>query len=229
MPGHGTIKPYGLLVHSTGDGIPAKAIKEKRSVAEVTEAVYRSMGLADGLGPHYAICPDGTLLQFREENIKAWHAGVSAAERNAFLTGTWDESNRLDRRVVEWWKLRWPAHKSPSHLYPSKSPNDDYIGVELVPCGVYQKNDWIPALGAPVNPKGRYTAQQYMRLAELAVGLGSRWTWATAENPSWWRTSRLVGHCDVNPLTRQGWDPGAFHGWFSWSLLQGMLDVLHAP
>lgn len=222
LAGHGELIPFGVCIHSTGSGIPEKATKQNIGILDATISTYKGMAAADGVGPHYAIVPDGTLIQFRAENEVAYHAATSLAERNSYLSGHWDTDNRLAANVVSWWKLRWPNFKSPQHLYPTKSPNFSYIGIELVPCGSHMQNSWTPAFGIPATPVGRYTAQQYQRLAILVTDIGKAWHFPDG----WHRSNRLVGHEDVNPITRPGWDPGAMLGHFSWSLLLGMLDIL---
>ena len=204
-----SLSAYGMLVHTTGDGLAQKCLQSGDPVTSTVET-YSNMKE----GPHYAITPDGTLIKFREPTTVAWHAGVTAADRQTYLTGAWE--TKVDARIVDWWKLRWPGRKSPQHLYPGKSPNEAYVGVELVPCGVYQNASWTPVMGTPATPKGRYTAAQYTRLALLYTSLF----------PNRPDQSRLLGHEDVNPISRPGYDPGAYHGWFSWSLLNGMVDAM---
>lgn len=222
LSGHGELVPWGILVHSTGDGIPKIVVDSGKDAVQVTCDVYQGMADRDGVGPHYAIVPDGRIIEFRAPNETAYHAATSASEREAFLNGSWATSNKLDQALVQWWKLRWPKYKSPQHLYPSKSPNGSYIGVELVPCGTYSANSWQPVLAMPATPKGRYTARQYQALALLGSHLAGAYSWPD----SWWETPRLAGHCDVNLFSRPGWDPGAYRGWFSWLLLRGMIEVL---
>lgn len=225
LPAHGELNPYGILVHSTGSGIPTKAHKDKLDIFNVTVDVYTSMAGADGVGPHFAIVPDGRLIQFRDTNEKAWHAGITAEQRRNYLSGAWESDyNRYSitngKDLVSWWKLRWPGYTSPQHLYPGKGPNDSYIGVELVPCGVYENKKWQPLFGFGATPQGRFTPVQYMTLALLCEFNARRYSWPE----DWEQTGRLVGHEDVSPYTRPGWDPGAYQGWFDWGLLRGMIQ-----
>jgi N-acetyl-anhydromuramyl-L-alanine amidase AmpD len=218
LTSHGELKPYGLLVHTTGDGLAAKVDPDDQAKAVLK--TYSNMKE----GPHYAICPDGTLIRFREPETVSWHAGVSASDRASFLNGTWETDGRVPANVRDWWHARWDMYKvaSPQHIYPGKSPNGAYVGVELIPCGVYNKATWTPTLGTPAAHKQRYTAIQYARLGELYAGLHKRFGWTL-------HARRFLGHEDVNPITRPGWDPGAYHGWFSWGLAFGIAAALINP
>lgn len=223
LSGHGQLTVYGVCLHTTGDGIPAAIVKNSTDPVKETIDTYAKMAANNGVGPHYAITPDGQLIKFRDHAEVAWHAGTSASERQAFLSGTWEDGVRCPKAVSDWWKLRWGAqYKSPQHLFPSRSPNADYIGIELVPCGTYSGNIWQPLLGVPSTPKGRYTGQQYQTAALLTMSLARAYNLTD----DFWNTGRLVGHEDINPLTRPGWDVGAFNGWWSWSLFRDMLKSL---
>lgn len=214
LPSHGSMNPWGLLVHSTGNGLAQKAL-QSGNIAQTAIDVYSNMKE----GPAYCIAPDGTLIKFREPNTVSWHAGVSSGDRQDYLTGRWETT--VDKKIVDWWKLRWPGRKSPQHLYPTKSPNECFVGVELIPCGVYQKSTWVPLMGTPATPQSRYTAEQYTRLALLYTSLSISFGWPPG-------ITRLLGHEDIDPKDRPGYDPGSYHGWFSWSLIRGMVAALQA-
>jgi N-acetyl-anhydromuramyl-L-alanine amidase AmpD len=219
LPSHGEMVPYGLMVHTTGDGLAQKCIDN--DPIQVAIDVYSKMKE----GAHYCIAPDGRVVKFRNPNSVTWHAGVSVSDRAAYLSGEWETNGRTPKAIVDWWKVKWTGKRSPQHLYPTKSPNACYVGIELIPCGVYQSgSSWTPLLGTPATPKGRYTAAQYTMLARLAVLLAERFDWPTG----WETTSRLVGHSDVDPKDRPGWDPGEYNGWFSFSLLRGMISGLQS-
>ena len=211
LPTHGVLNPYGLLIHSVGDGLAVKCLKSGDPVASTIET-YAAMKE----GPHYAIVPDGTIIRFANHLEVRYHAATSPADRASFLDGSWETSAKVPKGVVDWWKLRWPGVKSPQHLYPGKTPNQAYIGIELIPCGVYQGNSWEPVMGTPATPRGRFTGQQYGALAVLALMLHAQLGIDIFE------PRRMLGHEDVNPITRPGWDPGSYHGWFSWSLFRGI-------
>ena len=209
-----TAPVHGLMVHSTGDGIPREAVKRGETLTQTAIDVYGNMGT---VGPHYCISPNGDVVQFREVNRIAHHC--KQEHRREFLDGSWEtDYNRLSRTVVDWWKARWPGVKSPAHLYPGVRPNDVYIGVELIPAGTYTKSaagstNWTPFPDHADHIPGRaqrYTIEQYLALARLIVSLGLS-------------PDQLVGHEDVEPYNRGGYDPGAYHGWFSWPLINGLV------
>jgi N-acetyl-anhydromuramyl-L-alanine amidase AmpD len=218
LPGHGKLEFYGYMVHTTGDGIPKLAkTKGWTDLLKVANSVYDSMHEKDGTGPHWIIAPDGQTACIRSEQEIAWHCGLDAYDREMFLTTNWETNGRTPADVVSWWKRRWPGIKSPSHLYPSKSPNKNYIGIELIPAGTYNKMTWEPCFAGGYRTIGRFTTAQYLALAAI-----TRYT--LDDKPG-----RLVGHEDVNPTTRPGWDPGAKIGAFDWDyFLDLRRAVVHA-
>lgn len=229
LTSHGTIQPWGFLVHTTGDGPPKRALQNNSTPLAEAAKWYSS----NDSGPHFLIGTEGEIVQFRPCKTRAWHAGVSEAnERRHYLSGDWVDYTKVHvpplgsgtrwADVVAWWRLRWPTRKSPSHLYPSRSPNDDYVGVELVPCGTYTNGGWKAYWGEPAMPGLRHTMSQYVSCAALANAVAE-----FCEFPAGWHnTPRLVGHEDVNPLTRPGWDPGDMRRQYSWSLQKSLLLAL---
>lgn len=211
LSGHGVMAPFGAIVHTTGDGPPAAANRDGRDPLEVALEVYSNMAE----GPHYVIGPTGAIVQVRELADIAWHTGVSAVHRRDFLSGHWE--TLVSKGLVSWWKARWPGVKSPSHLYPGSSPNAVYYGIECVPAGTYERGVWKPVFG-PVAPGGRnrFTTAQYLACAALVLHLGIEHD----------RPGRVVGHEDINPITRPGWDPGAFQEFWSWPLFWDLLNAL---
>jgi N-acetyl-anhydromuramyl-L-alanine amidase AmpD len=87
-----------------------------------------------------------------------------------------------------------------------KSPNDLYVGVELVP-----------------SPDRTFTYVQYFALASLLIEIRERRGVELSGR-------KLVGHEDLHPLARWnisgGWDPGALRAQplFSWQKLRGLID-----
>lgn len=220
LPGHGFLKPWGIMVHTTGDGIPRDAYKEGVGLLEKTIETYAKMEE----GPHYVILPGGQVVQFRQHNQRAWHVGVSVEQRRDFLSGFWE--SKAPMGIPSWWKARWKGRKSPSHLYPSEQPNTDYIGIELVPCGTYLRGpsgSWQPIYGKPAHDRGRFTGAQYAALALLCNRLSDELHIPLESAPD---SGRLLGHEDVNPITRPGWDPGDAQGFFNWPLLLGLITGL---
>lgn len=194
--------PHGLCVHTTGRGLPAKARALGIEPMGLAIDTYCTPGLATTF-PHYVIGHDGTLVQIADDRERARHAGVDKAERAAYLDGTW--IRKLNPAAVQRWRDKWPGVKSPSHLYPSKSPNEDYLGVELIPLNSQGDNGTL------------FTPAQYIALAELIDDIQDRYGQTLKS---------LVGHEDLEPLTRWnsggGWDPGALRAqpFFRWDLIK---------
>ena len=186
---------YGLVVHTTGSGVPAKALKNRRGALETAVEIYER-------GPnaaHYVIAHDGVIAQILPDDVIGWHVGGGAAKREQYLSGAWEQA--CAPAAVAAWKRAWPGVKSPQHLFPGTSVNAIYVGVELIPT--------IKGLGTPSPTSGGvFTEKQYLALVALGTDLAQRHGWPAL----WARTPRLVGHEDVGLLDRHdaggGWDPG---------------------
>lgn len=186
------MKPWGLLVHTSGRGIVERA--EKRRLPPMVLALewYRRKS-----GVHYVIDYDGTIFQMLEDDRRGAHVGISLLERASYLSGRWIISKKIARKSVLFWKNRWPEHESPQHLYPTASPNDCYVGVEMIPLPERRENGlW-------------FTDEQHEAVRSLALDLVVRHDWPLG----WMETPRLVGHEDIDAFARWdgegGWDPGA--------------------
>ena len=201
--------PWGFLVHTTGGGIPAKAAKTGLSPVEVALAWYRQSQGMDGHdgangypwgGPGYVIGHDGDIHQIAADDVLTNHCG--GPHRASYLDGSW--TSKVSPATVEHWRAQWPGVASPAHLFPSRTPNADYIGAELIPCGA--------GLGEPMAPGLRFTREQHVAVVALAQDLAQRHGWPAG----WARGPRLLGHEDVQPIERHdtlgGWDPGWLRG-----------------
>lgn len=203
-----TRKPWGLLLHTTGGGVTAKAKKYGRTPLAVALEVYiASQNGSNGYfwgGPTYVCDLDGALYQIAPDEALTAHAG--GPHRLNYLNGTWPLTLSISGKIlsataVAEWRKAWPKFKSPYHLFPATSPNENYIGVEMIPIG-----DGFG--GPPMAPGLRFSQAQHDSMVALGKDLGSRHMW-----PSGWQTAnRLVGHEDVDPIERSdndgGWDPG---------------------
>lgn len=199
---------FGYLLHTTGRGITDKARKLNRSPLDVALDYYRSsQNGANGYtwgGPSYVIDHDGEIYQLAPDNVKTAHAGDHSEKyptgtRAFYLDGTWEHLCAAE--VVAQWREKWPAKKHPYSLFPSTSPNADYVGVEMIPIG-----DGFG--GKPRAPGLLFTQRQHDAAIALGKDLAERHSFALG----WAKTGRLVGHEDVDPLNRcdghGGWDPG---------------------
>jgi hypothetical protein len=205
---------FGVAVHCTGSGIVTKALAHGADCLEYAVAYYQR-------GPyfaHYVIGFDGTIAQIADEHERAQHIGMTGPDRAAYLSGAWKA--RLPRVFTDAWAARWPGFKSPSHLYPTKLPNDSYVAFEML---VWQE-------GCPGTPRAaglKYTTEQHDAAAALAADIATRWGFPLG----WQRTGRLACHEDVSPLQRQkagkGWDPGVIRAqpWFDWDYLLSRIEA----
>ena len=217
VKGHRRI-PWGLLLHTTGRGVPALAKKRGEQPIEVALRVYRaSQNGSNGYmwgGPGYVIDHDGTVYQIAPDDVKTAHAGGS--DRKAYLSGDWQQE--ASDEVVRRWHQQWPGKSNPYHLFPSTSPNDDYIGVEMIPIG-------SGFGGEPMSPGLLFTQAQHDAAVALAKDVGARHGFPAG----WHKTSRLLGHEDVQPMNRDdsrgGWDPGWLREkpYFNFAYVRGML------
>lgn len=204
------MQPWGLCVHTSGRGIVARAERAGRPVIDLALQWYRAK---EQSGVHYVIDYDGTIYQMLEDTIYGAHVGISAAERLSYLLGRWRTT--APTLGVELWSDRWPGYKSPQHLYPTRSPNGCYVGVELVPL----------AAGTALPGGLWFTRAQHQAVAELARDLAERHDWPDG----WERSPRLLGHEDIDAFARWdvqgGWDPGSMRPRprFDWVLASGSL------
>lgn len=207
--------PWGLLLHTTGGGITDLAVYERKTVNGKTVRTKRASPLrpidvaidvyvdsqngSNGYlwgGPHYVCDHDGSIYQIAPDDAMTAHCG--GANRGRYFDGSWESVFPV---ATQMWRRKWaPAFWHPYLLFPAKSPNHDYIGCEMIPCG--------DGFGTPMRPGLRFTQQQHDAAIKLAHDCGTRHGWPTG----WMQTSRLLGHEDVDPLNRAdtggGWDPG---------------------
>lgn len=196
-----TVPVYGVVVHTTGRGIVDKALAKGADPLYYAASYYLD---PKPYGAHYVIGWDGTILQLADDHEKMWHVGLNKKERKAFLNGNWEST--VSPKFLKHWKAKWRSqYKSPSHLYPGKSINNVYVGIETVPLVFPNPDGAVPY----VPEYGLFTTEQHKSIAKLSSDIAQRWKFPNG----WERTGRFVGHEDVNPLRRSnkigGWDPGA--------------------
>jgi hypothetical protein len=206
---------YGLVVHTTGGGLPASA--QDKGVYHTVRAVDHYTG---SHGCHYVNgwrgVAGGDLLQVANEREQAAGVGVtnpknpSKDQRRSIELGRFESD--LPPILVQLWRRRWPGRDHSLSLLPgTKTANACYVHVECVPCVYHYRGKLITAAGAePLRPGLRFTAAQHDAVAALACDLARRNGWPP--NEQWWRTPRLLGHEDLTPISRHdrlgGWDPG---------------------
>lgn len=187
---------FGIAVHQTGSGEVEAALAHGADPLEYLADYYLK---PDSYCAHYVIGWDGEIVQVVPDDEDAQHIGFAPADRARFLDGSWESA--VSGKTVQLWKSQWTAFKSPAHLFPGPSPNNVYVGMELVPIVA-------GARAQPMAPGQLFTAAQHEACAELAADIATRHSLP----PGWQLANRLVCHEDVNPIQRSqsagGWDPG---------------------
>ena len=226
---------YGLVVHTTGGGLPASA--KQRGVYHTVRAVEH---YSQSHGCHYVNgwqgAAGGDLIQMANEREQANGVGMtnpgdpSKDQRRSVDAGRFEAD--LPAVLVRLWRERWPGKDNSMELLPgTKSANSCYVHVECVPC-VYHFNDELitDEAAEPMRPGLRFTQAQLDTVALLAVDIANRHGWPTDQQ--WWRTPRLLGHEDLTPIARcdpkGGWDPGWLREkpYFDWDYVYGEIGRL---
>ena len=148
LPGHGPHNRYGTMIHTTGDGPPSRAHKRQTSPLQEALDYYTKVST----GPHFVVGPEGRIVQLRSTREVAWHCKQPGDDRDAYFDGTWEA--KVGPKLAAWWHSRWPGYLSPAHLYPSRYPNEDYFGIEVVPAGTWVAGKWQHLWGT--SGPGRY-------------------------------------------------------------------------
>lgn len=182
---------------------------------------------------HYVLDQDGTLSQFVSEDSAAHHAGIQSAVKalydrpqndwrkylryyswykgypsnavyvdanlnpvSAGVTPTFvRRADGADHPVYDYFDDRWPGETLPiGYLEDNKSPNQHTIGIEIVSYGRSYPD--------PV----AYSDAMYTKLAELVDDVCIRHNIPKAR-------PFVLGHEDVNPVQRFGWDPAQGFEW----------------
>jgi len=214
--------PWGICYHSTGSGVTELAVyvrkknksgkkvlvkrPEPQKPIDVALKVYlASQNGSNGYpwgGPGYVIDHDGTIYQIAGDRTRTNHVGSIVKgqnRRSQYMSGKWLEL--CAPVAVAQWHAHWgPKYKNPQQLFPSKFPNTDYVGVEMIPCG--------HGFGKPMRKGLRFTKAQHDAAVRLAIDVGRR----NKFPDGWWKTPRILGHEDVGLIDRHdkggGWDPG---------------------
>lgn len=189
---------YGLTYHTTGsDPVLHHGAK---SPLQFTVDYYRSKH-----GPTYVIDWDGGLYATTpDESIRTTNVWIKPAEAQAFVDGSW--TRQMSAKALEQWRRRWPNAQSPLDIRPKGvHQGESYIAVEMIPIRVGSK--YYGGQKAAY-PGAYFTKAQHETAAALAIDVAKRYKFPAG----WERTSRLVGHEDLNPLRRHTstgmWDPG---------------------
>ncbi len=226
---------YGLVVHTTGSGLPESA--RKKGISHTDRAVDH---YSESHGCHYVNgwggAEAGELLQMANESEQAIGVGMSNPDdptkdqKLSVEKGDWEGD--LPAVLVKHWHERWPDKENPMQLLPgTKTANSCYIHCECVPC-VYYYDGPLTTDATPLREGLRFTQAQHDTVAALAVDIAERNGWPTDQQ--WWRTPRLLGHEDLSPIARcdpnGGWDPGGLRDepYFDWDYVYARIEELLA-
>jgi N-acetyl-anhydromuramyl-L-alanine amidase AmpD len=179
-------KINSIIIHTTGYGVGLKRINERNTdeLATIGSVYAKRMSSVLKYKGHFLIDHVGIVYHFIPLDEVAWHTGSS-------------KRNKLKKeKPFDWWALRWKEMGYPTELpsWEGNSPNKVSVGIDLLAHGN----------GAIVSG---YTDKQYESLARLIKALC-----ADLEIPV--DRKYIVGHEDVDPISRgskkAGWDPGKF-------------------
>lgn len=230
-------KVWGFCGHTTGAGLPARALEDD---VEIIDKAYEHY--LKSHGTHYTIAYDGSIIQVANEDMQANGVGMSdqiaAVESDSLIShfgkilvqGPWiKESFHGNTIAMSKWLGRWPDMVTPLDLYPSKYANSCYIHCEMPPC-VFWYDDMLQIEEEPHRPGLRFTTAQHNSFIKLAIDIADR----NKFPEGWWHgTGRLVGHEDLSPITRGTkdgtWDPGYLREdpWFDWDYVKEEIEKVY--
>lgn len=202
-----TLPPQAVVVHTTGGGIVAKALKADRE--PLTEALawysgpkaYSSGYLIGGFRRPGWDAQDDAIAGIVPDNLVALHAGVPAGNaalyargravwmRHVAKGGALVDTGRVQERYSDWAE-RWPGAEGPADILRghAKGVNARTLSLDVL----------APEPGEP------HSAQQLSWAAALVRDLLGRHGLPVS------RTT-VLRHSDVDPLSRTspagGWDP----------------------
>lgn len=160
-------RPFGLALHTTGRGLPDKAIR--KGVPPLTLALQTYLRSQRGElhpyrwgGPTYVLDYDGALYQLAPDEIQTAHCG--GPHRSWYLSGRWRDE--VSPATLEHWQAAWPGVASPQHLYPTRSANEAYCldpnmrvltaDLNWVPLGDIQVGRRLVAFSETLSPHNCY-------------------------------------------------------------------------
>ena len=165
------------------------------------DAIIRFYCSPGAVCPHYIISYNGDIHAIISEDSIAWHTAYSTAHTELYKLGfsEWSKwrikSGALEKSAKSdfyaQWHARWPDIDDPRNLCSSK-PNFSSIGIEMQ---------------SLENPTDKiFTPQQYATLTHLLKSISLRRFINLNKNS-------VLGHSDVDPISRFNWDPGSKFDW----------------
>jgi len=181
---------------------------------------------------HYLVTPSGELFQFVKDRGRAYHAGIDTNTRKLYRKGydkwsgylkyfnwyqgypddaiyldgdakpVWDKHEAFfvtHRDKGPWTDFSYFRQRSPNVEVPvnfdiDPDPNNYSIGIECL------------SVGAKTKDETAYPDEMYKALDSLIGNLCHEYGIPRTKE-------RIVGHEDVNPIGRFGWDPNAGFDW----------------
>lgn len=172
--------------------------------------------------------PSGELFQFVQGAERAWHAGIGSNTEKLYRQGfAWwshylkyfpwykaypDDAVYMDGDLNPVWdrteavfvatgdgmtwphfgyfEQRWPDLETPVNFEVDSGPNNYSIGIEIL------------SIGSKTQSKKAYSDEMYKALSRSIRNLSDKYGIPKAKG-------RIVGHEDVNPIARFGWDPNS--------------------
>lgn len=209
-------KPTHIVIHITG--------------TDSFESVKKTF--LSSVSAHYLIDKQGRIYQFVKDCDRAWHAGIRSSQKRLYkraniqwMNYLWyfkwyrgypgdavyvdedlnnvrstDEASFVRMPTIsnwkeyEYFKERWPGKILPINFETDSDPNNYSIGIE---CLTY---------GSKSPDSSKYTDQMYKALDKLIENLCGKYDILRSRE-------YVVGHEDVNPLARFGWDPNSGFEW----------------
>lgn len=217
---------YGVTLHTTGSGLPSKALAAGQDPFQAGIDYYRK-----SMGPTYLIGwkPGQIAAIARDESVVTWHAGESDPTKwNALKSGAW--RSMVSPATVQFFAKVW-GDKNPLStdgttrfsVIPTAYANNSTIGVEIIPVTPGGSTLWE----RPMRPGLRFTQWQHDAARALAADLARRHNW-----PAGWQDTRIMGHEAMNPIDRHdaggGWDPGWMRAapYIDMNYIKGQTDLV---
>jgi N-acetyl-anhydromuramyl-L-alanine amidase AmpD len=208
-------KPTHVVCHITGSN----------SLSSVINTFKTSVSA------HYLIAKDGALYQFVDEADQAWHAGIKSGVAALYggAPASWQrflyyfdwakypqDSVLVDKNFqpvqgghlatyvmrpdgspwqdYKYFTERWGTAAGPVNFATNGNPNAYSVGIEIL------------SIGAKTASAASYTPEMYATLATLVKDICTR-----HGIPQ--KKGTVLGHEDVNPIQRWGWDPNQGFDW----------------
>jgi len=196
------------------------------------DSVKKTFLTPNSVSAHYLVTPLGELFQFVKDGGRAYHAGIDTNTRKLYRKGyekwfgylkyfnwyknypndavyldgdakpVWDKDEAVFVARIDgtswpdftYFRERWPGVDIPVNFDVEPDPNNYSIGIECL------------SIGAKTKDQTAYSDEMYEALGSLTKNLSVKYGIPRTKG-------RIVGHEDVNPIGRFGWDPNAGFDW----------------